>query len=288
MIILKLQGGLGNQLFQYALARQISIKRGKKLLFDTTYYRFVRNRKFLLDQFNTKGKNLEFSDAPSLFLTTLPVIGKIYLKILKIFGVSKFSRLTESQFYTFDPKWYSGMDNLYLEGFWNNPEYLTLFWPRIKRELSQKESAFAHLSMYLKTIKSTESVAVHVRRTDYLKVKNLGVCSIRYYKDAVRRMRTKLHNPQFYVFSDDLNWSKKNLHFLADATFVDFTINEIEDFFLMRNCKHHVIANSTFSWWAARLKEHKKHLIIAPYPWQSATSPADSLVLSSWIKIRKN
>ena len=100
---------------------------------------------------------------------------------------------------------------------------------------------------YLESINRSNSVSLHVRRGDYLNLKNIGVLDVDYYMKAVEYIRTIVENPTFYIFSDDLEWCKNNLGFLDDCIYVDRTQTEIDDLQLMSYCRHNIIANSSFS-----------------------------------------
>ena len=125
--------------------------------------------------------------------------------------------------------------------------------------------------MHLKNIKGTPSVSLHIRRGDYLsdlKVSKVhGMCDIEYYQKAISYLSSRIQDPVVYVFSDDIEWCKKNLGFLKNKVFIDNTKTAIEDLELMRNCDHNIIANSTFSWWGAWLNENDDKIVVAPRKW---------------------
>jgi hypothetical protein len=137
-------------------------------------------------------------------------------------------------------------------------------------------------------IKATRSVCVHVRRGDYLMRQNtFGLCSASYYREAVALIRSRVRSPEFFVFSDDLKWCRANL--AADRMiYVDAngSTNAVEELELMRSCNHHIIANSTISWWAAWLAQTQEQIVIAPHPWfRSDGPPEDDLLPDGWIRL---
>ena len=136
----------------------------------------------------------------------------------------------------------------------------------------------------LESIKKTNSVSLHVRRGDYLNLKNIGVLDVDYYTKAVEYIRKNVENPTFYIFSDDLEWCKNSLGFLDDFIFVDRTQTEIGDLKLMSFCRHNIIANSSFSWWSAWLNQNPKKIVIAPKGWLLNDPGSNKVILSDWVK----
>ncbi len=136
-------------------------------------------------------------------------------------------------------------------------------------------------------IQNTNSVCMHIRRGDYLKLENLdslGVCSTNYYFNSVDLMIEKLNKPNFFVFSDDIEWCKNNIRINGNSYFIPNSFTNIDSFYLMRNCKHYIISNSTFSWWPAWLSNFESKIVIAPKIWWKS-NPHNSPVLNNWIKI---
>lgn len=119
---------------------------------------------------------------------------------------------------------------------------------------------------FISDIKDTESVSIHFRRGDYVTNKSYLVLDLKYYYNAVELIRSKLKNPNFYIFSDDIDWVKRNFKnkLKSKITFQDCNLSNIEDLMLMSNCKHNIIANSTFSWWGAWLNKNLDKIVIAP------------------------
>jgi hypothetical protein len=286
MIIVKLQGGLGNQLFQYALGRHLALKDGAALIFDATYYSFVKNRRYTFDFFTTLGHKGSFREYPLFYPSTLPIIGKTYEALYHMFSPKNMKHITETKYYSFDPKILKQNGNVYLDGFWQNPKYFEKIWPTLQDELQFHISPSKKLQTYLKKI-NKHSVSLHVRRGDYTSLSSFGTCSIEYYKKAVQYILSKIKNPHFFVFSDDVAWAKINLSFLKNATYIEGLENEIEDLYLLHSCYHHVIANSTFSWWGARLSPHAG-IVVAPTPWVNyEQKETDALYLKDWKKINR-
>ena len=141
----------------------------------------------------------------------------------------------------------------------------------------------------LDIIKSKQSpISIHVRRDDYLSSKYVsgfgGICTIEYYNKAVERIKEEVIDPVFYIFSDDINWCRENLK-LEQGVFIDWNTGKEswQDMFLMSQCKHNIIANSSFSWWGAWLNSNSEKIVIAPRIWWNGLK--DDVVPDSWIRI---
>ena len=173
---------------------------------------------------------------------------------------------------------------VYLNGYWQNELYFSNIRELLLQELSPISSLNDVGYSCLESIKKTNSVSLHVRRGDYLNLKNIGVLDVDYYKQAVAYISKNLEKPTFYIFSDDLDWCKKSLGFLDDCIYVDRTETEIDDLKLMSCCQHNIIANSSFSWWGAWLNKNPKKTVIAPKSWLLNDPDSSNVILSDWIK----
>ena len=155
-----------------------------------------------------------------------------------------------------------------------NPRFFNEIRDKLIMDFSLKHQLEESKKIKLEEIRKCNSVCVHIRRGDYLAPEwsFLNVCGELYYKRAVERLKSKLNNPVFYVFSnssEDIAWIKDNYYFLNDCRYVDMDNADYEDFELMKNCKHFIISNSTYSWWAQYLAENQKKIVIAPDIWTS-------------------
>ena len=177
--------------------------------------------------------------------------------------------------------------NIYIQGLWQSEKYFKSIREIIRSEFVIKSSHCNEAIEFSKQIQSTNSVAIHLR--SYLEVpKGVGVVQvgIDYYLKASRLIASKVSNPHFYIFSDNLQWAINNLQIDFPYTIVDLSnINSddkaIEEFWLMSSCKHQIIANSTFSWWAAWLNSYKNKIVITPnLEWNNK-----DIILSDWLKI---
>ena len=305
MLIIKLQGGLGNQMFQYAFAKSAQIKNQQKkeigqssrnnleLKLDTSYYtkkdilalQKDTPRKYLLDKFNIDEKIATEDEVKKLN----PFWFKFYKKIKgKIFGY-------ENQ-YIFYPKSLVVGDNTYLEGSWQSEKYFQEIADIIKKQFTLKNPFHPTSQKMLDEIKNAENsgkipVSIHVRRTDYVNrevnAKFFGACSLDYYKSAVEIIKQKISSPNFFIFSDDIEWAKENLDFISPAEFVSNPeIPDYEELILMSKCKHNIIANSSFSWWGAWINQNPNKIVVAPKKWvQKNEEDFKDIIPSEWIRL---
>lgn len=278
MIKVRIYGGLGNQMFQYALGKSMSLNNNTKLTLDISwYYKYGKNtkRRFGLDEFNIDAKISKgvFSGLINRALYKIGLFNNGYIKEKKLFG--------------FDQS-ITNYNNVYLDGFWQNKDYFKDFSDNIKKDFSLKETPTYNISIFLKKINDSESVAIHIRRGDYVDNSHAnnfhGLCSLEYYNQAISHIKNRIKNPYFFIFSDDIEWVKKNLVIGEQVAWVSGNkFSDTEELFLMSACKHDIIANSTFSWWGAWLNSYNKKIIIAPKKWlNDKRFEVNGLILDEW------
>ena len=198
--------------------------------------------------------------------------------------VKRKSYLKEKRSSYFDASVFKN-DDVYLDGYWQNELYFSDIREELLRDLTSISSMSELGVVYMEGIKKSNSVSLHVRRGNYLNLKNFNVLDIDYYMKAVEYIRKNVEKPTFYIFSDDLEWCKNSLGFLDNCIFVDSTKTEIDDLKLMSFCKHNIIANSSFSWWGAWLNQNCKKTVIAPKDWLLNDPGSSNVILSDWVKL---
>ena len=280
MIIIKIKGGLGNQLFQYAVGRALALHHRLPLKLDLTIFKTYKLHRYLLDQFAiqadiaTEDEIIKLKGRNNVLFSALRKAGLVKRK----------SYLKEKRSSYFDASVFKN-DDVYLDGYWQNE----LYFSDIREELLRDLTAISSMSelgvVYMEGIKKSNSVSLHVRRGNYLNLKNFNVLDINYYMKAVEYIRKNVEKPTFYIFSDDLEWCKNSLGFLDNCIFVDSTKTEIDDLKLMSFCKHNIIANSSFSWWGAWLNQNCKKTVIAPKGWLLNDPGSSNVILSDWVKM---
>jgi hypothetical protein len=291
MIIVKITGGLGNQMFQYAVGRQLALKNNARLLLDTSGFEEYKLRKYSLDHFNL---TVEIADKKTLesfyqYLQKKNYFKRFYNRFLKR---PKIIYLIENN-YEYKPNIinkYNG--DIVLEGFWQSEKYFEEIKNIIQQEFTLKTMPEPKDKAVIDKIQSGNSVSIHIRRGDYVSNPTTfqyhGICSLDYYIEATKLIQSRIDNPQYFVFSDDIDWSKENLGFLPKANFVahNSADKDYEDLRLMSLCKHQIIANSSFSWWAAWLNTNKSKIVIAPKTWVAYTGvETKDIVPESWIRL---
>lgn len=300
MIMIKLQGGLGNQLFQYAAGRSLAHITNQELKLDVTSYGEDKKRTYALSVFDITGeiatkeevehfKKFQRKDWGKI----KGVLGKIKAILHNKFVANKRKYFIEKQFH-FDPDVLGLTGDSYIEGFFNTEKYFRNVADIIKKEFSLKIPVTEQTKILSGTINSCNSVSMHIRRGDYASdpanLSYFGLCSVEYYKEAANIIASKISDPHLFIFSDDHAWVKENINLNFPTTYVDHTNGNTayEDLLLMSLCKHNIIANSTFSWWGAWLNKNKNKIVIAPQKWFNQTKSntfTHDVLPEEWIKI---
>jgi hypothetical protein len=283
MIIIKLQGGLGNQLFQYAFGRMLTNKNNTELVLDNTNYPKDKLREFNLHHFNIKARLI--NDKENIKYNSK--VNKLIRKIKRF--------IKPHQAYTFNIKELNKKDNSYIEGYWQSQKYFYPIEKDIRKELTLKNHPSKTFQSEYKLIQSCPvSVSIHIRRGDYANnpdiTKIFGLCDLNYYKKAIEIINSKYQNCTFFVSSDDTKWAKENIPNIIDKNTVHYVSNpdlsDYEELVLMSKCHHQIIANSSFSWWAGWLNENKNKTIIAPQKWMANPKiKTPDIIPDKWIKI---
>jgi hypothetical protein len=273
MIIVKIIGGLGNQLFQYALGRNLALMNNTELKLDISGFKTYKLHKYGLHHFKIIEK---FATREDLHCIKMPSsrLRNFFIDInCSITGNKQIFYKKEPRDYIFDLNFFKYPNDLYLEGYWQSEKYFKNVEDIIRQEFSLKKEPDAPNALMAENILESDAISVHVRRGDYvanpLTYNHHGVCSLEYYHKAIDCMVKKISDPHFYFFSDDPAWVKKNLVVDYPHTYVTHnqTIKNYSDLWLMSLCKHHIIANSSFSWWGAWLSTNPEKMVIAPKKW---------------------
>lgn len=257
--VVRISGGLGNQLFQYCFAKYLEEKLHKKIVLDCSNYLRDKRRQFALDKY--------FCEFPSMSLAQEYLYYFRYTLCTKY--EVKFLNYVCDEWFLFDEEVYK--KGYYFVGYWQNTKYFDSLKDELRKKFQYKKKLNELQKSVIENMIASESVAVHVRRGDYLSSKYNDVYELvdeRYYKRAIESLESRMDNIVLFLFSDDVTWCKqvfKNY----DVVFVNefSAADDIVEFELMRNCKHFIIANSTYSWWASYLGAGEKSIKIAPVRW---------------------
>lgn len=292
MIIVKLMGGLGNQMFQYAAARRLSYVSGVQLKLDLSWFdtvcEGVTERNYQLHPFNIVA-SIATPAETAQFARPLGKIAGFARRYLPL-GTSY---LQEKHFH-FDPAMLKPRRRAYLDGYWQNEKYFEDVKEVIARDFTFKAPPEGLNRTLAEEVGGSgkDNIALHIRRGDYVNnpaVANFhGACSRQYYNAAISMLGQLLDNPHFFIFSDDPDWVTANFTITHPFTVLGHNGPDRgwEDLRLMSLCKHHIIANSTFSWWGAWLAANPQKVVIAPRSWfNNANIDTKDLLPDSWIKI---
>lgn len=292
-VTIRLKGGLGNQLFQYAAAKNIAVNNGLELLVDV-HSGFVDDdykRSFALSVFNIKAQIVECEKMKQTIVHKLVKFWEFKSEHRSFIAFGN-NVIEKTYNFSDEIEKYVVSKSIILEGYFHSEKYFKNIRNIILEEFKFTVPPDTHNLKILEEISVRASVSLHVRKYDNSKTIDSsainGICSLDYYQKAIMFMQEKLQNPCFYLFSDDMDWVKENLKISGgQVVFMDFngTDNDREDFRLMSACKHNIIANSSFSWWAAWLNSNPYKIVIAPNKWLS-TSRYDykDVVPDNWIK----
>ncbi len=268
MIISEIKWGLGNQLFQYAAGLSLARHHNVPLILDTSSYDEDDHREFCLNYFEIDDIKTEIATD-----TDDEVCFNLYIE----------------PFFHFDKTFFDKPNFTYLTGCWQTEKYFKNIAPEIRKRFRIKPQYLEHLKVDDLAFDKFESVNLHIRRTDYAIHTMMGILPVDYYYKAMDLLKQKYRNLQFYIFSDDIDWVIENLKLNDfDHTFVsgNYSKTPIEDFYLIRQCKHHIIANSTFSWWSAWLCQYPDKQIIAPAKWfKNRNANTNDLLPESWLTL---
>lgn len=283
MIIIKFRGGLGNQLFQYALYKNME-KKGKEVYGDLNFYRLEvdRHRNFQLPFLGLSVSEAAPAD-----------VDRLYGKETNIFDlISRKYGLKKSYFrekpYRIEKEIFS-YENIYLDGYWQSELYFREISDQIKRDIKWEfyPENLKRIQEYETEICESESVSIHVRRGDYLNNTRMygNICTLQYYRMAMEKIMGEKENIRFFVFSDDIAWAKENLS-EKNVVFVEGGSEDdgYQDMYLMSLCKSNIIANSSFSWWAAYLNNNPQKTVITPEKWINGID-VEGIWCKDWIRI---
>lgn len=288
MIIVRLKGGMGNQMFQYAYGRALALRKSTSLALDISFFENpgLPKRTYDLDLFMIKEHFAKKYEIPLLYrMGTSRFLARIATFLYKKIFINKG---TETQF-QFDSKKLEIGSHAYLDGYWQSPKYFKEYEDVIRKDFTLKEAVPDHIVALEQEISRSNSVCLHVRRTDFVGNSLHEVVDNGYYERAIAQMAEKTSIESLYVFSDDIEWCEKNMSFFHPTVFVKAEYAGPRSqwhFALMRAARHFIIPNSSFSWWAAWLSDNPQKIVIAPQHWfTDSTINTQDLIPSAWIRI---
>ncbi|GAB1354786.1 alpha-1,2-fucosyltransferase [Erysipelotrichia bacterium] len=299
MIIVELYGGLGNQMFEYALGRHLAILNNTVLKLATSQFERHPLRNYALNCFRIQE---EFASESEIrmhrygFSGRLPsaichYLAKISDRLGYKFPLRRPGYFIENET-LFRPEILEARGDIYLSGYWQTEKYFQIIRETLLRDFTFKEPPDAENARILAMIMAAESVSVHVRRGDYVnnpatrEIHNC--CDAEYYARATRIIKERLSSPHFFIFSDDPDWVRGNFRVPGPMTVVAHNSGkrDHEDMRLMSACRHNILANSSFSWWGAWLNSEPSKIVIAPQRWYNSDKFATrDLIPEEWLKL---
>lgn len=295
MVIIQLAGGLGNQMFQYALYLQLKSLGREVKIDDVSGFVGDEQREPALLPFGAAYERPAKKELQTMLDSSMLPWNRMKRKL---FGRHKKSYFEESKL--FQPEVLT-WDDLYLEGYWQSEKYFQAVSDQVRKAYDTdrmiawlreeglwdggdgSDGKRKSAAQYLQEINNTCSVSVHVRRGDYLTPENQalfgGICTEAYYKEGIRRMRECYPQCRFYLFCNDREWESSGIGQAEDMERVTLSGDprdvDYAEFVLMSRCKHHILANSSFSWWASYLNPHPEKTVFAPERWLNGTDSRD-------------
>jgi hypothetical protein len=300
MIISHLMGGLGNQMFEYAAGLALARRRRTVLKLDTTFYHEhdVDDRHYSLDCFNV---NAQFATAEEIqrLKTKTTWQERALARMLNVCGVRRFDLLLKpggaahyQKQWTYYPEFWDLPDHTYLHGNFMSEKFFAPVADLVRHQFTFRYPPTPAVEEMAARIKSGPSVAVHFRRGDYLpgaKYEGMGVLVGDYYNEAMASLRRRVPgDTTYYLFSDDIEAIEREYKPAVPHVFVKCCqhANYYDKIRLMQTCDHNIIANSTFSWWAAWLNPNPDKIVIAPRQWFAKSKNSDvDVVPEAWLRI---
>lgn len=300
MIILKVLGGLGNQMFEIAFARMISLELNEKIYLDLSAYKQYKIRSFSISNLNISRsiKYIEESELPLLYKIYLKITQKIYhvyQKVVKIItrndriGNIPYDLLAKrGLYYNFDVYHYKTLNNKCkikcLYGYFQSEKYFEKYKNQISEELKVKIPPTDKEKKLLEEIKNCNAVGVSMRLgDDYIKSSLLNVCKENFYYKGMDYIDNKNKDVVFYIFSDDVDRAKQ-FKFKYPVRYVE-GFKDYESLRLLYSCRHFVISNSSFSWWGAYLSNNTDKIVVAPNKWYNNSKEQPDIYLEDMILI---
>lgn len=296
MIVTRLMGGLGNQMFQYAAARALALRHGVEVRIDLSYLEHQHPsatlRSYGLGCFRLEASFATQADLRWARYGDPDSGGARLVDAAKTLLRPRRLKVVQQRGFGFDRRLLHAGPNSLLVGYWQSEDYFSDAADVIRDHFQLRELPSGETLKLVDAVSGTNAVSTHVRRGDYVNdVKTRGFhgnLSREWYAAAAEKIAERVESPHFFVFSDDIEWCKRHLALPQPTTFVsrDQSAGDHEHLLLMSSCRHHVIANSSFSWWAAWLGSRSDKVVVAPAAWFADASIDTSRVTpSAWIRL---
>lgn len=291
MKIVKLKGGLGNQMFQYAFAKMIEKATGEVVKIDYSAYADLKNDVVRVPRI--KKFNLSLEDATQHDINKMCFLKHIGNSQSFTYKLGIYAEKTLNKKYFWEPdRSHREIDKLidynFFDGYWQSYKYVDEVFEHLKREFVPKDPISSQTQQAITDVTNENSVFVGVRRGDYgEEIGHYGSFSSDYYQKAMKYIDDRVENPVYYIFSNDIPWCKENLDFGNRNVIYREPSEQVDDFeelVLMSSCKHAIIVNSTYNWWGARLINNHQKIVCCPQKWFFDDKPI-SIIPENWKRI---
>jgi hypothetical protein len=294
MIIVRIAGGLANQMVTYTAGRALAVRHNTDLKLDLSLYKKDKLRSYALHNLNIQAEIASEQDMNTLMgCYRIKPLFKIRKKAHKLLKTPDMRFYKEPRNGGFDPNFFKLQDNVYIKGEFLSRRYNEPIADLLKQDFTIKPALSQTTKKMLDQINGCTSISIHIRRGDYVEDTKTnafhGALPLNYYQQAMQMLSRKIDQPVFFVFSDNIAWVKDNLSSKHEIIFVDHTNddNAYEDMYMMSRCQHNIIANSGLSFWGGWLNEHADKIVIAPKQWfrnQTFNQNFD-LLPADWLRI---
>ncbi len=283
---------MGNQMFQYAFGQRMATELGVDLRMDLSQ---------LLDR--SRGKDFvyrnydltifevdhQFSISPTLLKTIYKVKSSTLSRNMKKWAATGKHFVKEPHFHVSEKILKNPIDNALYDGWWQSESYFESVAEEVRKRFKFRTPVLEKSQSLLAKISNANAICLNVRRTDFVNNSNLNSTNKNYFHDAADHLAERVASPHFFVFSDDVKWCAENLKLPFPTTFVehDHKGEKFGNYMqLMRACKHFIIPNSSFAWWAVWLADYDKKLVVAPKNWfNDAQYDTSDLIPKTWIRL---
>lgn len=280
MIEISIRGGLGNQMFEYAAARNYQLMYGDELVLNRVSYQNDKfGRCYSLHYLNI-APSIKVYEKKNIILLLFAIMSKFFPDMALHFGLKLGYFVWNGKKY-FKPPMINKRKK-YLYSYFQSEGYFIENRDLIKEELKVADKYCTGNKELLEFIKTSNSVCVHIRRGDYV-TGNLLICSLEYYEKGIRYLNETINEPEFFVFSDDIQWVKNHVMKSDTIHYIDNVQHDYEELQLMYSCKHFIISNSSFSWWAQYLSDYTEKVVIAPAMWMPDDTEKRALYMENWM-----
>ena len=292
-VITRLNGGLGNQLFQYAAGFALAERLAVPLKMDLSVFATYPLRRFELDKFQISAAAATPEDIAGYVVN--PRRWQRYAGRLAVnLGLGTNKIVFRENQYPYNRAFARIRRPMYLDGYWQSEKYFHGVATKLRGELTLIKPLGEASSNVLAKILACPAISLHIRRGDYVSnpaaAEVFRCCSLDYYAAAVDYLAAQVADPHFFVFSDDPQWARENLKIAYPVQFVEANGPDrgVEDMWLMKSCRHHIIANSSFSWWAAWLNDTPGKVVVAPWAWflkEKRNRDTGDLIPAQWLRL---